>query len=244
MSATDRHPARATGARWWLAGASLLLVLTIGWGTFNVVDVLAHEERTEVHRFDQPITAVEIRTGQGSVRVIATDGETTVLNARISEGLRRPEVAHQLVGDRLVASASCPSLGGTWCSVSFVVEVPEGTAVYLRSGHGSLRVTGAVGPIDALTRHGDVTVDGPAETLDVRSRHGDVTLSLVAPRAVRADTRHGDVELVLADDPGAYRVELRTGDGSTVNSLRTDPASERLVELSTGHGDVVARYGP
>lgn len=233
----------ATG--WWLAAGTVLMVLTLGWGSLNVVELLAREQRTEVVQIDDPIAAVEIDAEHGSVRVVATGGTSTVVTTRISEGLRSPGIEQAVVGDRLVATSSCPMFADIWCSVSYVVEVPDGTDVDVRTSHGTLRVMGEVGTVTAVTQHGEVEIEGSSGEVRAESRHGDVSIALSSsPRSVRADTRHGDVELVIPDAPGAFRVDLRTHDGDTVNAIRSDPAGERIVELSTRHGDVVARYGP
>ena len=41
----------------------------------------------------------------------------------------------------------------------------------------------------------------------------------------------------------SYRVELSTDHGDTKNAVRSDPASSRVLDLSTAHGDVTVRYG-
>lgn len=233
------------GGRWWLVAGSVLLVATLAWGGLQVVELLARQQRTETTRVDAHIAEVHIDGHRGSVRVIAGSGSSTVLTERISQGLRPGSRSVDVVGDRLVATSSCPAFVNTWCSVSYVVEVPEGTVVNIRTRHGDLRVSGPVGPVSVSTRHGDVSIDGAAGVVDVETRHGDVDIvTSEVPDRVRAVTRHGDVDLVVPDSPDSYLVELSTRNGETVNGVRSDPTSERLIDLSTRHGDVVVRYGP
>ena len=38
-----------------------------------------------------------------------------------------------------------------------------------------------------------------------------------------------------------YRVDLRTDNGSTDNLVRTDPASDHVIDLSTDNGSITLR---
>jgi hypothetical protein len=234
-----------TAARWWTAVGSVLAVGTLGWGSLQVVELIAREQREVVTEIDEVISTVDVSAGHGSVRVIATPGDSTVVTERISEGFRRVTVDRSVVGDRLVARSSCPRFSGPWCSVSYMIEVPEGVEVTVETRHGDVRIVGAVGAVEVATRHGDVEVTGWSGGLDVRSRHGDIDLEPAdAPDGVRAVTRHGDIELVLPLTDHAYRIDLRTRHGNTVNAVRSDPLADRVIDLSTRHGDVTARYAP
>jgi hypothetical protein len=234
-----------TAARWWMAVGSVFAVGTLGWGSFQVVELIAREQREVITEIDEVISTVDVSAGHGSVRVVATPGDSTVVTERISEGFRGVTAERSVVGERLVARSSCPMFSGPWCSVSYLIEVPEGVEITVATRHGDVRISGAVGTVEVVTEHGDIEVTGWSGALDVVSRHGDIELAPAdAPDRVRAMTRHGDIELVLPVTDHAYRIDMSTPHGDTVNAVRSDPLSDRVVDLSTRHGDVTARYQP
>jgi DUF4097 and DUF4098 domain-containing protein YvlB len=105
-------------------------------------------------------------------------------------------------------------------------------------------VSGVRGAVDLTSQHGDVHGVGlQSRIVHADTDHGSIGLRFVdEPEQVLASTSHGDVSVTVPRGDAAYRVELSTEHGSTSNELRTDPTSARLVQLSTQHGDVNARY--
>ena len=68
---------------------SLLVIGGLWWGTFNVVELIAHEERTE--RFTVPaseLTGLLVDNDTGSVTIVGTDTDEINVEAEVSEGLR------------------------------------------------------------------------------------------------------------------------------------------------------------
>ncbi len=102
----------------WKVFAAVLVVAGLAWGTYNVVVVLAHEERVETESFPAAsLRAIDVRNSAGSVRVLATDGETVDVRAEISDGLRSTGERREIVGDVLELRGSCPSIGSDFCRV-------------------------------------------------------------------------------------------------------------------------------
>ncbi len=234
-----------TSRAWWVVVGSLMLAATVLWGALQVVGLIAREQSTEVVVVPEGITAIEFSVDHGSIRISTGPSDTTTLTKQISEGLWPSSHSEELVDGRLVVSASCSVLVSTWCSFDYDVEIPEGVSVVVRSGHGSVRVEGGTGDLDVRTEHGSVRVDGVGE-IDViaRTSHGDVRIATAEPPSrVEARTGHGDVDVVLPESDQAYHVDARTDHGDVVNAIRSDPTSERVVIVRTGHGDATVRYG-
>ncbi|MEZ5233865.1 MAG: hypothetical protein R2749_14335 [Acidimicrobiales bacterium] len=74
---------------------------------------------------------------------------------------------------------------------------------------------------------------------------GGVTAEFAeAPTSVRASSSGGGVTVELPDGVDAYRVDARSSGGSQQVRVRTDPAAERTIVVSSSGGDVDVRYRP
>ena len=228
----------------WLVIASLFALGLLVYGTFSVVDVLAHERTTEITTHDG-VNTVVIRSDVGKVMVRADDVAEVTASARVSDGLRATGVSRLVDGDRLVLHSTCPNLGGTWCSVDWDVVVPLGTDVIVRSDDNRAEVTGEFGTVDLRSEHDGVTFDGFARSVMVESEHGSVAVRLAeAPDSVRALSEHGNVDVVVPDVDEGYRVEVSSDQGSTDIGVRTDPNAARTIEARSGHGNVTVSATP
>jgi len=210
---------------WWIAG-TVLFVGALTAGAYQVVTVLAHEERTETVAYPAAdLTSVDVATGNGAVRVTTSDSDELVVQARISEGLRPTGEEQQVVGDTLRLRASCPNFGSDWCAVDYTLEVPRHMALVIRTDDG---------PIEGSDL-GSVTVDADAD-------HGRVSLAFaVPPEAVWATTDHGSVEVIVPDDGTAYHLDVETDHGERVEEVPIDSSSARSITIRTDHGDASVR---
>lgn len=242
---TTPVPPDSSGARVaWIVVGSLLLTATLLWGTFNVVQLLAHEERTEITSLPADgVSVLDIATDEGSIRVVpSTDGTITVTE-EISEGLEAPSRSVEVLGDRLVVRASCSEWRSMWCSVDVIVAAPSDVAVVARSDDGSVVVVGVQGSLELDSDNGSVRADG-VTSADVVATTDNGSVSLVfdrAPTRVLADSDNGSVEIVVPDDGEAYAVRVATGNGSEQIQLPTDPSSTRSITATTSNGDVRLR---
>lgn len=263
---TNRRPDTGGLAVLWKGFGAVMVVLGLWWGTYNVVTLLAHEERVENESFPAgDVTALDVRNATGSVRVVATETDTISVQAEISDGLRSTGESRDVVDGVLQLHASCPNFGSDWCRVTYRVEVPRDLPVAIDAANGRVEVTGVEagvdvdadngtveltalsGPIDASTDNGRV-VGVDLRSTDVRadSDNGRVILEFaVAPVTVEATTNNGSVEVVVPDTGESYRVSAETRNGSrNVDDIRTDPASDRSITLQTDNGSVTARAAP
>jgi hypothetical protein len=236
---------RYRGRPAWRILASILAIAALIWGTFNVVNLLAHREMhfTRAFRTDR-IERVDVSTDRGSVRVIASDRDDVSLSAYVSNGLGGTDHTERVRGDRLVVDASCAVPIAYWCTASYTVRVPRDMKLVLWSGSGDVTVVGASGDVDLTTDHGAIDASR-LRSHDARasSDHGAARLRFAAaPVHVQASATHGDVTVVVPRAGEAYRVDASSDHGSTNVDVRTDAAARRTIELSSEHGDVTVRY--
>jgi hypothetical protein len=249
--------------RAWIVIGSLATVVALGFGTFNVIEVLAHEEVTETATFEgSGITALDISVENGSVEVIGGEGDEIRLVAEISHGLRRTGHRAEVEGSTLVVRSTCPLVFNTWCDADYHLEVPADLSVTASVDHGRLTVRDVTGTVDADgdngsvelarltgrvsadTDNGNVTATGlRASTVSADSDNGNVSLTFAEPPDdVRATTSNGNVEVVLPEGDASYRVEVDTSHGGTDVAVRTDPDGDRTVVGRTSNGNVTVRY--
>ena len=247
----------------WLAAGSVLTASAFAWGTFNIVDLLAHEVGTETEVIDaEGLSMIDIDNSIGRVVVTGTDTEQITIVARVSDGLRATGNSHRVVGDRLEIRGTCPLFGSMWCSVDYRIEVPADVdldidadddrvevvdmrgALTIDNDNGSIRIRGAEGPLRATTDNGSIHATGVrSTTVFADSDNGSVEIVMVVPpQDLRASTDNGSVEVVLPDSPDAYAVDASTDNGRVSNDVRTDPASSRTITLSSDNGNVTVRY--
>ncbi len=247
----------------WLAAGSVLTVAAFGWGTFNVVDLLAHEVRTVTEVVDADgVSMIDIDNSNGRVVVTGTDTDEITIVARVSDGLRATGNSYRLVDDRLEIRGTCPSFGSMWCSVDYRIEVPADVdldidvddnrvevvdmrgALTIDNDNGSIDIRGADGPLRATTDNGSIDATGVrSATVFADSDNGSVEIVMTTPpQQLEASTDNGSVTVVLPNTPDAYAVDAVTDNGSVRNDVRTDPASSRTITLSSDNGNVTVRY--
>jgi len=247
----------------WLVIGSIVTVVALAFGTYQVVGLVAREEVTERASFPAAgVARVDLRNDNGSMEIVGGDVDEIELVAEISHGLRRTSHRAEVEGDTLVVRGACPSFTTWWCEVDYRLVVPRAIEVVAHMDNGALTITdvdGAVrvdgdnspidlvrltGPIEATTDNGSVegiALRSPSVTVD--SDNGRVDLTFVEPpMSVRATTDNGSVEVVLPEGPEEYRVDVQTDNGRTNVGVRTDPTSDRVVDAETDNGSVTVRY--
>jgi len=251
--------------RLWIIVGSVVTVAALGFGTYNIVNLIAHEEITERETFAAgDLAGVRLHNDNGSVEIVGDDVDEISLVAEVSHGLRRTVTEAAVEGDTLVVDMDCPTGIPVWCSVDYRLVVPTDLDVDVHNGNGHLTLrdlegdvtaegdNGGIelarlsGDVDVETRNGSLRADGlRVDTVHARSRNGSVRLSFAeAPTTVTARTSNGSVEVIVPDDEATYRVdaEVRGFGGSADAAVRTDPSSERSITAATNHGSVRVHY--
>jgi hypothetical protein len=254
-----------SGLGWRVTGGVLALG-TVGWGAFNVVTLIAHEERTVVARYPAAdVTMIDVDNTSGSVTIVGTAGrEEITVTARISDGLRRTGERQQLVDGRLELDATCPAIGSNWCEVDYRIEVPAGVPIRADTDNGGIDARGTDSTVHLSTDNGsvevndvggDLTIDGDngsiraddltTDTVRAETDNGSIVLELLEPPSnVEARSNNGSVEVVLPRTEDFYNLAIATDNGDVSGDIRHDPTSTRHITIATDNGDVTARYEP
>ncbi len=258
---TDRTDGSRIVRALWITVGGILAVGALGWGTYNVISLLAHEEHTEHTSFAAAdVTSVDIGNDNGSVSITATEGDTIEVTADVSNGWQSTDVSSRVVGGVLEVRASCPVFVSIWCSVDYTIAMPADRPLTI-DGSGSVHVRGMTGPVNLDGDDGTVELDDIAgditvsndngrivgrrltsSTVDAQNTNGRIELSFLdPPQTVSARTENGRIEVVVPDTDVLYRVDLHTENGGTDNAVRTDPASDHVIDLSTRNGSITLR---
>jgi Toastrack DUF4097 len=257
----EHRPSRGVRLAWLIPGA-VLAVAALAWGTLNVLGLLAHGEYTTTTTFaGGDVTAIDIANDNGSVNVIGGTVDEIVVTADVDDGWRTTDVTQRIVGGVLEVRGRCPWLGSPWCNVDFTVTVPADVPLAVDGSDGSVSVRGMESAIDVDTDNGSVLLEEvggrvrassdngrlvgrrlTASGVDASTDNGRIELSFLdPPDSVSARTSNGSIEVVVPDDSVLYRVDMRTNNGSTDSTVRTDPGSDHVVDVRTDNGSITVR---
>lgn len=263
---TTNPPARSSRARTvWTSIGLVLAIAIVAALTGSVVGSVAYQPLALRHReFTAPITSVSVHVSSGDVTIErSTDLDTEVSTSGV-HGLTYPTDQEHVVGHTLVISSSCGLAipFDNRCTRDYVLRLPPRLAVLADSDQGSVNVTGMDGTLSVHSDQGDVTVIGGSGTLQASSGQGDVTVSrsgstsvsvhsgqgdvtvilLTPPTRVSASSGQGGVTVELPRGPRTYRVEASSGQGNVSDRVGNDPASARIIDATSGQGDVTIGY--
>ena len=126
----------------------------------------------------------------------------------------------------MVIGSSCPlRLLTPSCGIDYLVHVPSAVSVELHGSGLTAELVGIGGALDVSINGGDV----------------DATFD-EAPTAIKTRANGGDIDIVVPDDGLAYRVDASSNGGSTEVGVRTDPESDRTLDLHTNGGSIRVTY--
>ncbi|HET8930364.1 MAG TPA: DUF4097 family beta strand repeat-containing protein [Acidimicrobiales bacterium] len=253
---------RPFGRLAWGSVGGLLTLVLVGWGAFNVTNLLAHGQESEVHRFDATeVQRLDVQSASGDITVIAADVDTVTVTADISTSIGRTAHDEALVDGTLELHSGCPWFS-SWCSVDYTVIVPPSVELDVHTGNGAVLVRASDAPVTAHSGNGHielVDLSGPiratagngslegrdlrATDVDASTNNGHLELGFAVPvHRVRARTGNGWLEVHVPDRPGAYRVDATTRNGSRTVAVRTDPTGTDTIDVATGNGHLQVDY--
>ncbi|MDQ7903611.1 DUF4097 family beta strand repeat-containing protein [Phytohabitans sp. ZYX-F-186] len=246
------------------AAATVLVLLFAG----AVAWTWLSPERTDEHRetYRQEVSRVTLDSNAGDITVTAGEAGAVTVERRLAwTSLRKPTVEEKWSGDTLTITGRCPGTGlkfglGSDCTLDYVLRVPPGVALDLRTEAGSVRVSDLTGEVRLTASAGDITaehVSGPlyaradsgkitgvglrSDTTDVEIDSGDVDLTYAeVPPTVSAVASAGDVVIHLPS--GAYAVTADAASGDERVEVTTDPGAPSSVTARTSAGDVTIQY--
>jgi hypothetical protein len=256
-------PRTPTGVRFlWKLFAAILILGTLTWGSYQIVTLVAHEERVEEQSFPTAgLSTLEVDGTSGSITITGSDTETVHVRAEISDGLRKTGESRQVVGDTLRLHNTCPNFGSDWCHVNYEISVPRDLTVVVSNDDGGIDISGLSSPVNVDTDNGSVdladlsgavhvssdngrisAVRLQAPTVTAESDNGRVTLEFAAPpTTVVATTDNGRVTVVVPNDGTEYRVETDTDSGSQDVTVGQNDASTRTITARTDNGSITIR---
>lgn len=248
----------------WLIFGSLMVLLGVGWGTFNIVDLIAHEEYTVSYEVSAAgITRIDIDNDNGSVTVVGMDTDTDMVRvtAEVSESLRGTGHSHDVVDSTLEVRGSCPLIGDLWCRVTYTIEVPHRFDVEvnsdnsrvdvsnvdgdisIESDNGAIELSSITGSLRLNTNNGRIVgtdLSGPAA--DVGTDNGSIELRFSAvPDEVIAESNNGSIEIVVPPVEEGYNVTTETDNGSEAILVVSSDLSPYGVDVQTNNGDITVR---
>ncbi|MFJ9178100.1 DUF4097 family beta strand repeat-containing protein [Streptomyces sp. NPDC102360] len=187
------------------------------------------------------VTALSVTTPGGDIEVIAGDGDGIKVTEKIRYTGEKPKTEHTTSGGTLTLTPGdgCGPAGGPGsCKVSYRVEVPRAVSAALDSSGGDVTVTGLAGSIAVEAGGGKVRADDvAAKSLRVSAKGGSVQAGFTsAPSNVDVDTKAGNVTVRVPNE--AYAVQVSAKGGSEKVGVRTDPASNHKISLTTDGGSV------
>ena len=149
---------------------SLVVLVFIGFGTFNLISLLAHEEHDEHATFDAAgITLVHVDNSMGPVRIERADADVIDIAVHVSDGLRHTGVSWHVEQSTLEVRGTCPIMESQWCRSAFTLLVPPDIAVDVDSDYGRVEVSDRDGAVDIHS--GDARVELANLTGAGRRRH-------------------------------------------------------------------------
>lgn len=260
---TAARPPDPSGSRAaWIALGSLFAVAALAYGVFSIVQLLAFARTSTQETFTEQVASIDIRNGSGKTRIVATEGDEVIVEAKITHGLQKPSNDAHVDGDQLVVRSSCPTFE-QWCNVSYTIHVPADVDVTVRGSGGGVTVEGIEGALDASSSGGGlrvVDVSGPlrlrasgggitadrvrSEVLDANSSGGGVRVTFTEPpRDVDVHSSGGGVTVVLPEAGSGYNIRASSSGGSVrTDEVHHDPASDRIIQVSSSGGGVTVRH--
>lgn len=239
---TDEVTGSKRGGAWRRIG-QLLVLLAVLFGVVALVSLLTRQTTTEEITFPStPLAAVVADLGAGNFEIRAEDRDDVLVTiVRRSTFIARPNPSVGIDGETLRLVGGCRGIVFTFsCGTSFEVVVPRGLEVSIDvdTSAGNTDIVGMDGTIDASISAGNITVvdfRGTMASLTVAA--GTVTFSSVTPpERLTASAQAGNVRITVPDD--VYRVDTRTSAGNATVTVRTDPASARLISAETSAGTI------
>ncbi len=192
------------------------------------------------------VRSIDVQVSAESVELVSSGDDTTRLDRQVSWSMREPRLTQRMDGDVLVVRSSCPFGFGLGCTGRVRVEVPSSVDVRVHSSAGAVRADGLSGDVDLSTSAGSVRATNLSSS-DVRasSSAGSVTVELASePTRVTASSSAGSVTVLLPQGSATYRVSAKTSAGSENVDVRTDPASDRVIDVHSSAGSVRVAYRP
>lgn len=238
-AAAETPPSRTpTGPIRVVAGlVTVALVLGVG---FALLGPMLRQSESSDQTMPSQISRLDLRNDVGDVRIReAEPGERPSATSTAEWGLRKPATSVDSSGGSATVRGECPTGPVSICSTDWIIVVPEGADLEIQQGVGEVTLEGLSGDVNIQSGVGGVTLEkGTSASVDVEIGVGDVRVeSVEPPRRVVGRVGVGQLTVALPDST-TYRVDMGSGASEAQNSLGSDPAAPRTVDLEAGVGGV------
>jgi hypothetical protein len=195
-------------------------------GGVVTLDLVTNQSHHTSRQFTGTVNVLDVDMSSGSLRVIGTNDPVVTVDVTTHGGLQSADHSETIDGDHLRLRSDCGvAVLSPSCGIDFVVHVPQHASLVARGDGVSIDLTG-------LSGDADVSING-----------GDVDMQFASsPHTVKARVNGGRVDVELPHDRTDYHVKARAEGGSTHVDVRTDPASDRLIDVKASGGSIDVRY--
>jgi len=172
------------------------------------------------------------------VLVNGPDGQVSLRGKATYQGSRAPTLEWPSSAKDLSLVSSCPPVDRE-CGYDYTLTVPVAINIVATIAAGNISVHGADGPAELSAGAGDVSgSDLGSAAVQVTDRSGNVSLLFnAAPASVDVRVSIGNVVLAV---PRSAQYHIVTSDllGTVMRGIPNSVASERLISLRVGTGDI------
>jgi len=126
-----------------------VLLAGIGQGAFNVTGLLARSSEHHEASYAWHGGTLTMKADNGDITVRRSSSASAVSVSYTEHfGLKKPTVTGRATAGGVELSSKCPKwIFDNYCSVNYVIEVPDGTPLKLETGDGSVSLEGVDGAV-------------------------------------------------------------------------------------------------
>lgn len=218
--------------------AVAVLLTGVGW-------LASLGSRTVSYSVMAPLSRIDLQLTSGQAEIVGSS--SPALQVRHTDSYSFGHSARErrwVAGGVLHIVARCPRIVLGSCSASYEIAVPQGVAVRVRTGSGSIRMDGFNGDANLGTRSGDVDIAAYCGFhLSAASESGSLHVTAACPsQTLRLQTGSGDAVALVP--PGHYRIAAISGvRRETVSGVKNDPSAVFTIDVSSASGSVAVEGG-
>ena len=230
-------------------------ILMVAW---TGLSLLSRHDVRDSRDFTLSAGNLVIDTDEGGVTLEAGEPGVVRVERRVTDGINGPSPTWSLEGDRLKLRLHCPNGFAVACGGSYVVKVPIGVPLTVRTDDGGVTASGLRQDIDASTDNGGIDISDCTGNLTLSTDNGGVDVARTtadritaktdnghirvrldnAPHEVRATTDNGGILVRVPRDDNAYAVQADTDNGGKSVQVPSDPRSPRVIVARTDNGGI------